>query len=63
MERINVTLPDQTVARLDAVLEPMKRSQFLNYAALATLARVRGGHQATLEAVAYEHAARALVRE
>ncbi len=46
---------------MDKRLEPFKRSQFVNYAVRATLARLRGGHEAVVEAVGYEHAARALL--
>lgn len=59
MTRINISLPDETLARLDRVLTAYKRSQYLDYAAKAMLARLRGD---ALGAIDYERACRALLR-
>lgn len=62
MERINVCLPADTLTLLDERVRPYARSQWLNYAALALVARLEGGHAAALAAVDYERAARLLMR-
>lgn len=59
MERINVSLPPATLAALDTVLEPGRRSAWLHYAARALLARIEGR---VGDAAAYENAARLMVR-
>lgn len=58
MMRVNLTLPDPTLAAMDKRLEPFKRSQFVAYAARALLARLDGD---LVNAVGYEHAAKMLL--
>ncbi len=58
MHRINICLPETTLARLDKRVKLYSRSQWLNYAALSVMARLAGD---ALTAVDYERAARLLM--
>ncbi len=59
MRKISITIRESTLARLDRRLAEYKRSQALDYAALALMARLDGK---VVDAVGYEQAAKALVR-
>lgn len=58
MDRINVILPDQTIAKLRKLTAAGSRSQFVNYAVLAMLATLRADGYTAEQ---YEKAAWALV--
>ena len=59
MERINVILPPEVLARMDKRVLPFKRSQWLAYAAQALMARLEGR---VMDAVLYENMAKELMK-
>lgn len=58
--RVNVILPDKTLESMRLLVRTYGRSQFLNYAALALVARLRGDLETAFD---YERAARAMMRD
>lgn len=59
MRKISINMRESTARALGRRVRVYRRSQFLDYAALALLARVRG---AVRDAEEYERCARELVR-
>lgn len=60
--RVTITLPSGTIVAMDRRVAEYKRSQFMHYAAMSMLERLRGTEDALVEADVYEKAAKALVK-
>ena len=61
MQRINLTLPEATLTRMNLVVEAGKRSQFVSYAVMAMLERLVGTQESMAEARMWDTCARGLV--